>query len=677
MTTINITQALCLTLVHSLWQGFLAAVVAGVIILSTKKSKAVVRYNLLTADLLLFLLVSICTFFHQLDSSHEPVAGVSTSVARTISGPGEATVLNGIALQDQSAVARSVNLFEQASVFLTVHASTVVLVWMLCLLGQLVQLTGGLYQVGRLRRRRTFDPGAVWQERLQVLACRLGINRTVALIQSAYVSVPVTFGFLKPSILVPLGMLTNLPADQVEAVLLHELAHIRRNDYLANLLLHIAEAVFFFNPGLRWIAALIREEREACCDDMVLNTADHNSYFDALVAFGENAFVRQSYALPLGKTKTDLLWRIRRMLNQENKKLHIMEKAILSVGLTAILAIGLISMRSAEQQAEQRQPSHQPAWQGKDTVPTSAGANRVKAQFPSISTKVEDNGSQKKYKIEATDVDGNNFQLTKIDGTVTELVINGRSIPEQDFDRYLYIFDEIENTHHETAGEQDGEDNVAAAERDLARAQERLDAANQQQAEVQQRTEEQQEKLEQQQEEQQEKLEQEQEKRQEALDQQQEAAQQEAERKQEAADQEAEKKQEAAQQEAEKQQEAADQLAEQRQEAYDKQQLAYDKQQQDYDRQQEAYGKQEQARNAADRAINQLIGDIIDLGLVGSREDVHSFTLDNNGLILNGARQSTDAWQTLRRKYIRNAAEHYSYAHNGNGTTVDMKQDHD
>jgi beta-lactamase regulating signal transducer with metallopeptidase domain len=668
MTTINITQALCLTLAHSLWQGFLAAVAAGIIILSTRKSKAALRYNLLTADLLLFLLATVCTFYYELRGS-APGGGVSTWFAGKVSGLDETVVLNGIQLQVHSGVERSTGILEQAGAFLNLHASMVVLVWMLCLLGQLMQLTGGLYQVGRLRRRRVFAPGALWQERLQTLAAGLGINRTVELIQSAQVSVPVTFGLLKPSILVPLGMLTNLPADQVETILLHELAHIRRNDYLANLLLHITEAVFFFNPGLRWVAALIREEREACCDDMVLNAADRNSYFEALVAFRENMVVRQPYALPLGKGKTDLLWRIRRMLNQENKKLHIMEKAILSFGLTGLLAIGLISIGVAERQAEKRHAAHQPAWQGADTVPALANASgkSAKAQFPTISTRVEDNGAEKKYKIDATDADGNTFQLTKVNGTVTELVINGKAIPEKDFDQYLYIFEEIENRNHETAGEQDGEDKVSAAERELSRAQERLDAVNQDQVDAQQRLEEQQEK---QQELQQEKLEQDRERQQEAQEKAEEA-QQEAQEKAEEARQEAQEKAEAARQEALEKAEAD------RQEAVEKQQEAAEKlleqQQQVYEKQQEAYEREN--IEAADRIIHQIISDMIGLKLVGTQEGVHSFTLDNNGLTLNGVRQAADAYQTLRQKYIRSANEHYKYLHNGKGTTTDVKRD--
>jgi bla regulator protein BlaR1 len=679
MTTINMTQALCLTLVHSLWQGFLAAVVAGIIILSTRRSRAALRYNLLTADLLLFLAVAGYTFFHELGGSSGPVRFGGGGVEET-------TILSGIQSSVQSGAMAQPGIVEQAGAFLHTHAATVVLVWMLCILGQLMQLTGGLYQLGQLRRRRVFASPAAWQERLQMLAAQLGIQKPVELVQSVRVSVPVTFGFLKPSILVPLGMLSNLPADQVETILLHELAHIRRSDYLANLLLHITEAVFFFNPGVRWIATLIREEREACCDDMVLmGAADQNSYFDALLAFREYAVAQQGYSLQLSNGKTDLLWRIRRMLNQENKKLHIMEKVFLSLGLTAVLALGLVSMRAAERQAEKRQLSAQHLWQITDTVPgmdtvpggytvSRTGEKQVRMPFPSISTKVEVNGATKQYKINATDAEGNTFELTKVNGSVTELIINGNVIPQGDFDQYLYIFDEIENRSHETAEEQEGDDRVAVLERQISKTQERLEEEQAKQQEV----------MEKQQEAQQAAEEKQQEAQQQALEKQQEAEEKQQQARQEAIEkqQEIEEKQREAQQQAlEKQQEAEEKQREAQQERMEKQQQdeqqRLEKQQEALEKEQEARQEaqqvqQEKIRGAADRTINQIIGDMIEQGLVESKEAVHSFSLDSHGMSVNGTQMPEDTYQTFRDKYIKNANNHYNYRHHGTGTQVDV-----
>ena len=109
---------------------------------------------------------------------------------------------------------------------------------------------------------------------------------------------PVVIGHLKPVILIPLGCLAGLPADQVEAILLHELAHIRRSDYFVNFLQNITESIFFFNPGLLWISSLIKEERENCCDDIALEqTKNKRGLVQALISFKEQELYGSGSAL--------------------------------------------------------------------------------------------------------------------------------------------------------------------------------------------------------------------------------------------------------------------------------------------------------------------------------------------------------------------------------------------
>jgi beta-lactamase regulating signal transducer with metallopeptidase domain len=252
--------------------------------------------------------------------------------------------------------------------YLNQHAFIIVDIWLICLFVQLSRLMAGLYGIGRLRRTGT-KPSDKWNDTLLLLSGQLGLKRRVSLLESASVKVPVAFGIIKPMILIPLGILSNLPAEQVETVLLHELAHIKRGDYLTNLLLHITEAVFFFNPGLRWLNALIRREREACCDDMVLAvTVDRTIYLDALVSFRAYLTGRTSsrYIVALGKGRNNLLWRVRRMLTQENKTLDIMEKTILSFSLAAVIAVGLISMKPPTHPAP---PPPAPIVTGKASLP--------------------------------------------------------------------------------------------------------------------------------------------------------------------------------------------------------------------------------------------------------------------------------------------------------------------
>jgi bla regulator protein blaR1 len=467
-------KAVCWTLVHSLWEGILAAVVAGLIIACTRKLPATLRYNLLTADLLLFLLVAGATFCYEFRQSPDqsPVQSITvattaaTTVAQTFT---PSTPTTPILIQSRNSITSSMleNLMQKTGDYLNTHAILVTLVWLACLSVQMLRLIGGLYQVRRLRRNSIVPAGESWNERLLVLARRLEIKRAVTLLQSGLVQSPATLGFLKPAILVPLGMFANLPPDQVETILLHELAHIRRGDFAANLVLHFTEAIFFFNPGVRWVASLIRQEREACCDDMVLaGVPDRNSYFEALVAFKQWVVDGQAYALHLGGDKSDLLWRIRRMLDRENKKLQVMEKAILSFGLMALVSFSLISMKERDGAipakkvmvaAAQTATSNPilariaPLIQTTspqikiDTVPTprehGAGSNTITLR--SLTGHGENHDGQKKYDGAAIDEDGNRYDIKLFNDEVTEFKVNGQLIAKPDYGQYTAVITEI------------------------------------------------------------------------------------------------------------------------------------------------------------------------------------------------------------------------------------------
>ena len=133
-----------------------------------------------------------------------------------------------------------------------------------------LRLAGGLFYTQRLRRNRTFPIGAEWQQKLQRLCQQLQIRQTVVLLESARIQVPTVIGWLRPVILLPASTLTGLTAQQLEAVLAHELAHIRRYDYLVNLLQTAVETLLFYHPAVWWVSKQARLEREHCCDDLAV-----------------------------------------------------------------------------------------------------------------------------------------------------------------------------------------------------------------------------------------------------------------------------------------------------------------------------------------------------------------------------------------------------------------------
>jgi beta-lactamase regulating signal transducer with metallopeptidase domain len=148
---------------------------------------------------------------------------------------------------------------------------------------------------------------------------RMGIRPVVRVWLSALVEVPVTLGFLKPVILLPLSMVSNLSPQQIEAILVHELAHIRRKDFLLNLAVTVAEVLFFFNPFTRWLIADLKKEREHCCDDLVLQFRyDPHAYVSALLSVArESQALRLVVAATGGNNNQLLLQRARRILQQQ------------------------------------------------------------------------------------------------------------------------------------------------------------------------------------------------------------------------------------------------------------------------------------------------------------------------------------------------------------------------
>jgi GWxTD domain-containing protein len=168
---------------------------------------------------------------------------------------------------------------------------------------------------GRLRRRGVCGVSEEWIERLDGLRARLRMARPVMLLESCFLDVPVVIGHLRPVILMPVGLLAGLPVAQIESILLHELAHIRRADYLVNLMQTLVEGLLFYHPAVWWISHVMRAERENCCDDVAVRASgDAHEYATALAALAETRWAVSEAAL--AANGGNLIKRIRRVLAQ-------------------------------------------------------------------------------------------------------------------------------------------------------------------------------------------------------------------------------------------------------------------------------------------------------------------------------------------------------------------------
>lgn len=155
---------------------------------------------------------------------------------------------------------------------------------------------------------------------VQKVAFLLGITKKVKVVVSSLVNSPVTVGYLKPIILLPVAAMNQLTTAQVEAILLHELSHIRRYDYLLNLIVSIIYTLLYFNPFVKYFMNTIEAEREACCDEVVLQFGyDKVSYASALLHLEKNSGRHHSLALAAAG-KQNLLTRIEKIVGMEKKK---------------------------------------------------------------------------------------------------------------------------------------------------------------------------------------------------------------------------------------------------------------------------------------------------------------------------------------------------------------------
>lgn len=328
----QIIKALCNTLIHSLWQGLILAVITGLAIVLTKKSSAALRYNLMLSFLLLFAAATVSTFVIELTPSAKSIA-----VKQTLNTPAQQLQAPNIQAVYTD---KPGNLIATGIGYFTSHADVIVLIWFLIICARCIQFAAGLQHVYYLRRNKTIAAGAYWERKINGLANSMGIKTTVAIMQSGIAKIPMVLGHFKPVILIPIGLLTALSAEEVESILIHELAHIRRKDFLVNLLQNLMEIVFFFNPAVLWVSALIKSERENCCDDIVVaQTSSKVSYIKALVSCEEYHSAMPAYAMGLGGKNGHFLNRVKRMLSNNNQSLNRMEKAVLTICLVSAVII--------------------------------------------------------------------------------------------------------------------------------------------------------------------------------------------------------------------------------------------------------------------------------------------------------------------------------------------------
>jgi len=214
-----------------------------------------------------------------------------------------------------------------------------------------LRLIGGWFGAAQLRRVNSRAAPGEWQQTVDRIIDHMGIAGPVRLMISSLVEVPAVIGWLRPVILMPVGALAGLPAEHVEALLAHELAHIWRRDYLVNLLQSVAEAVLFYHPAVWWLSAQIRHERELCCDDLaVAASGDVLTYACALAELESCRPAHLKTAM--AANGSGLAARIARVLGQPQPAGHMLPgpAAAWTLSILLVASIGAVVVWGAQDQ---------------------------------------------------------------------------------------------------------------------------------------------------------------------------------------------------------------------------------------------------------------------------------------------------------------------------------------
>jgi beta-lactamase regulating signal transducer with metallopeptidase domain len=351
----SLLETLGWTLIHSLWQGALVATLLFFVLLFVKQSQ--LRYVISCAALALMILFPLVTFGILFD---KPNPTIQTNVAPDVLPTFQPLDVDEAAKVDTlqtlprvgqpHGVAPTTSWNERSwRQWLTKYLPYAVLAWLLGVVLLSLRLLLQWVYAERFKRRHTKHASADVQHLVWVLALRLCVSRPVQVLESSLADAPTVIGFLKPVILLPTSALTGLTMGQLEALLAHELAHIRRHDYLVNILQSVVETLLFYHPAVWWVSQRIRIEREHCCDDVAVGVVGSPVVYAKALATLET--LRSQPQLALAASDGKLVNRMRRVLGISEKECHPFDW--IAGGLILVAAITLTVVSLPESRAQE------------------------------------------------------------------------------------------------------------------------------------------------------------------------------------------------------------------------------------------------------------------------------------------------------------------------------------
>ena len=408
----DLINALGWTFVHTLWQGCVIVLFMIFVLQQIPTKKATLRYTVSTASMISMLIAAVATFAMLYFEPGKSELVSSTAGMRVMGTEGQA----GFSFMS----------------WLGSHLSAMVAIWLAGVVLLAFRLLFGLGYIQYLKKT-TSDLSFSLRGKLDEIARKINYKRHLDVAESALVQIPVVVGHLKPLILFPVGAINQLTTDEVEAVLAHEIAHLVRNDFVQNLIQSVIEIVFYYHPAVWWISAVVRSERENCCDDLAIQVCGSSlTYARALVRLQEVGHSAPALALPFSGSKNHLLNRVKRILNEPQNKSNLMEK----ITATSLLLLCLIFASFSEGKEEMPRETIE--------VPALLVSNySVHFDNSFVHDTIIPRSTQT---IVHGDSDGKEVRLEIENGEIKGLYINGEEVPESRYDEYAEEITVLENS---------------------------------------------------------------------------------------------------------------------------------------------------------------------------------------------------------------------------------------
>jgi protein involved in polysaccharide export with SLBB domain/beta-lactamase regulating signal transducer with metallopeptidase domain len=400
MNTLNellvhpVFQRLGWTLVHSVWQGAAIALLVAIALAMLGRRSSQARYLVSCGGLLLMFAALFVTFF----VLPGPIVRHDVKMPTAVANSQTPTIQMFTAPANIATPApQAQTLAQRLQLLLPLCAA----LWIIGIAIISIRHVGGWVRVQQLRQRATPLVGQPWDELMSRICAQLRVHRVVKIAESALVQVPSVVGYLKPIILMPACAMTGLSSQQLEGLIAHELAHVRRHDYLVNLVQIVIETLLFYHPAAWWLSKRIRQERENCCDDLAASVCGNRiAYVQALAAMEELRMVPGE--LVLGARGGNLLPRVRRLLGVQSPRQRSWSLTAAIVVVIVALVPLLVAQHKAK--AEETKPA---------TKSSNATTANVRAEDLVVSTEEYTIGVGDLVQVSIMDLTANGVETVK------------------------------------------------------------------------------------------------------------------------------------------------------------------------------------------------------------------------------------------------------------------------